>query len=228
MPHGIARGANAVPIVAVLVALTLLVACDSTLVAQTPMPPPGVKPVVKFLKPINGASFALNDAVSIDATAEDDSGIIRVDFLVNGSISDSQSLFVASRRFEYQNTWRPRGVGQTQLTIVAYNVNNQASVPLSVGVIVTGPAPTITGVIGTPTETPFIILVTSTPAPTHQVVTPIVTIVTTTPLPTLTRTPTSIPPQVIIVTATVTQTLALTATRTSVQPAAPTGTQEPH
>jgi Big-like domain-containing protein len=229
MPHGIARRAQLARIVAAAIGLVLFGACDSFLGIETPLPPPAFKPVVTFLNPANGTSVSLGDTVPVDAATTDGSGILRVDFLVNGAVVDSQSLFVAARRFEYQNTWRPTGDGKMTLTIVAYNVNNIASDPVSVSVNVSGTAPTATGVPPTATQTPFVIFVTSTPPPaTRAIVTPIVTVITATPLPTSTRTPAALLTQTITVTATVSQTATVTLTRQLTPAAAVTETQTSH
>lgn len=211
-----------VPLLAAWIGLALLAGCDTVVGNQTPLPPPGFKPVVTFVSPANGSSAAVNDRVPLDAIAEDASGILRVDLLVNGTVTDSQPLFVATRRFEYQTTWRPLSAGETRLTIVAYNVNNVASDPVTVRVNVSGPAVTATTVPGTPTLTPFVLYVTSTPPPTRQIITPAVTVITATPPPTQTRAPAANPARTVAVTATITQTRAITIT-----PVSPTQTRTP-
>jgi hypothetical protein len=211
MPHGIARRAQLVQMLIAALGLVLLPACESFGSDQTPLPSPGFKPTVSLVKPENNATVALNDSVPIDAIAQDGSGILRVDFTVNGVLVDSQTLFVASRRFEYEITWKPTGVGQNALTIVAYNVNNVASDPVSITVNVSSAAPTGTGVPATATQTPYVIFVTPTPPPTPRaIVTPIVTVITATVLPTFTPAPTMTSTQTKTVTAAPSQTQSMT------------------
>lgn len=196
----------------VLLGLVLLSACDTPLAVDTPLPQPGTKPVVTVQRPTSGSSFAIHDPVLVDGIAQDRSGIIRVDLLVNGAVTDSQSLFVASSRFEYSSTWRPTAGGQMTLSLVAYNVNNVASDPASVTVNVSGQTATATIQLVTPSLTPFILYVTATPSPSPRAITPAVTVVTTTPLPTQTRRPTAISVLTVAPTATLTQTATITLT----------------
>jgi hypothetical protein len=219
MSHEIARQSQHAFLVAAMVGLFLLAGCDTLLSSQTPLPPPTFKPIVTLNSPASGTSVSLNDPVTIDATATDASGILRVDFLVNAAVIDSQRLFVASRRFEYQTTWRPTTAGQNTLTIIAYNVNNVASDQVSVAVSVSGLAATATLAPGTATMTPFVIFVTATPVtPTRALITPVVTVITATPPATSTRTPTAIQVNTVVATATtfrtITPTTPITATKT--------------
>ncbi len=215
MPSGIAPRAQPAWLLISALGLVLLSACDSLTNDQTPLPSPGFKPIVTFVKPANGVTVTLDEGVVVDAIAQDASGILRVDFTVNGALVDSQTLFVAARRFEYDNTWKPRGLGQNTLTIVAYNVNNVASDPVSILVSVGPGAATETGVPATATQTPYVIYITVTPpAPSRQIVTPIVTLVSATPSPTSTRTLTPTPIQ--------TPTLVATQTQTPMQTQTPT------
>lgn len=195
MFQGVLRREPLLWVTALTIASVLASGCDTVATSQTPLPPPGSKPVVTINAPANGKAAVLNEAVTVDAVATDRSGILRVDFLVNDASVDSQTLFVASPRFQYQAVWRPASVGQNKLTIVAYNVNNVASDPVSIAVTVAGPSPTATGPHGTPTSTPFVIYVTATPLPTARPgITPIVTVVTATPRAAAPPTGTQAPP----------------------------------
>jgi Bacterial Ig domain len=188
--HEMALQDQIVRFAATTLALLLLAGCDTLLTGETPPPPPSSKPVVTLISPPNGTSVPLDDAVRIDAIATDGSGILRVDLTVNGGLIDSQPLFVATRRFEYQSVWRPAAVGQNTLTIVAYNVNNVASDPVNFTVKVTSAVRTSTAAPIMPTPTPFVMFVTATPhTPTRAAITPIVTVVTATPSSTSTHTP---------------------------------------
>ena len=229
MPIGIARRARLTPIFAALFGTFVLGACASEVTGQTPLPSPGFKPRVTILKPANGSSASVDDRVPIDANAEDASGILRVDFLVNGVVVDSQALFVASPQFEYSSSWTPTGTGPTTLTILAYNVENVASDPSSVGVNVSGPVATRTGLPNTATQTPYVVSITTTPPPaTHQIVTPIVTVVTPTRLSTNTATPSVLPIKTIAITSTVTQNVTSTLTRSSTATVTSTHTPAPN
>lgn len=212
-------------IMAALVGISLLGACDLLPPAETPLPQQGFKPTVTIVKPANGSQITAGTLVPISATAEDASGVLRVDFLVNGQVIDSQTLFVASRRFDYQATWRPKDGGAALLTIIAYNVNHASSEPVSVTVAVSGPAPTLTQPGQHSTPTPFVVFVTTTPPPTtatHQILTPIITVVTVTPLPSATHQ--IVTPIIKIVTATPLPTLVPTSSPAPVLTIAPTET----
>lgn len=206
MPSRISRLAQLASLCSFLLGLGLLAACDTPLVPDTPLPQPGSKPIVTFKQPASGSSFAVQNPVLVDGIAQDPSGIIRVDLLVNGAVADSQSLFIASPRFEYSTTWRPTAGGQMTLSLVAYNVNNVASDPAAVTVNVSGQTATATLQLVTPSLTPYILLVTVTPSPSPRPITPAVTVVTTTPLPTWTPRPTAL--SVLTVAPTFTTTLA--------------------
>lgn len=205
MPSGIARRIQPAWVLVSALGLVLLSACDGLTNEQTPLPSPGFKPIVTFVKPVNGASYTVGEGVVIDAIAQDASGVLRMDFTVNGALIDSQTLFVAARRYEYDNTWRPAAVGQNVLTLVAYNVANVASEPVSIVVSVGPGAATETSAPVTATQTPYVIYITVTPEPAQPPrVTPIVTVITATAPATSTRTPTKTP--VKTVTATLTKT----------------------
>lgn len=175
-----------------LVALALTVGCDTTIDVRTPLPPSASKPVITFQQPTSGTSIAVDDPVPVKGVAQDTSGVLRVDLLVNGTVVDTQSAFVATTRFEYSRIWRPKVGGQTTLTLVAYNVSSVASDPVSVTLNVSGQTATPTVKAETPTLTPFVQYVSVTPSPTPLPVTPAVTVVTTTPIPSQTPQPTAI------------------------------------
>ena len=185
---------------ALLFAVTFLTACgifDFGNNTETPIASPSSnKPLATLTQPDNGASFVQNERVLVYAITQDTVGILRVDFIADGVVIQTQPLTVASRRFDYLTTWQSAIVGVHSLTVIAYNVSGIASDPATLIVNITRgavteaatPTPFVIYVTPTPsltpppTPTPKIIFVTPTSPPTPRpTATPIIIVVTPTP-----------------------------------------------
>ncbi len=163
-----------------LAGLMFLAGCELP-AGETPNAPEDARPRVSFVRPDDGAQVSAGDRVSIYAITQARDGIMRVEMLVNDSVIDRQSLTVASRRFDYEYTYRFSTTGQNRVTVVAFDVNGAASDLSTIVVNVGGAAATATTGSLASTATPYIIYVTATPIPSSTVTrTPFVIYVTAT------------------------------------------------
>lgn len=191
LPRAMARAPLIFLFLAALSLWFLLAGCEGD-IRVTTFPTPSIGPQVRFVRPENGRVLAINQTHTVYAIIQDSSGVLRADFIVDGVIHHSQQLTVASRRFDYVTRWTPSTLGTHSLTIIGYNVNGVPSNQATHVVTVANPPPHIT-----PTPTPWIIIVTATPA--QPTPTPWIIIVTPQPPPTPIPTPT---PYYIVVTST--------------------------
>lgn len=139
-------------------------------------------PRVNFQRPEDGSVVPLNQRVSVYAIIQDNTGVMRADFVVDGVIVDTKPLAIASRRFDYLYNWQPDSMGQHALTIIGYNVNNVPGSAVTHFVNISNPLP---GPNRTLTPTPWVIVLTATPrGPRSPTPTPWIIVVTSTALPT--------------------------------------------
>lgn len=173
------------------------------------LPTASAKPLVSLISPPGNATLALNEAVPVRALIKDSTGVLRVDFVVDGVIVDSQSLVFASFQYDYQYSWKPILLGAHNVSVIGYNSNGIVSDPVSVRVNVVASAIQKTQ---TPTSTPVFVVITPAGTMTGTPIwtftrtwTPRLVVVTQTPLPTGTPTQTatsSRTPFIIVVTDT--------------------------
>lgn len=117
-------------------------------------------PVVVITAPVNGSEVLLNLPITVQATASDPTGVVRMELFVNGvktaeaasPATQGQPTFTASLQ------WVPVTPGSHTLEIKAYNAQNRVNTPTTLVVnAVDGPAgaftPTPTATPGTPTAT---------------------------------------------------------------------------
>lgn len=100
-----------------------------TIVAPTltPLPSDTIPPTVSITSPLNNAIVTRNSTVTITATASDNIGVTKVEFLVNNS------LICTDTTFSYSCSWKVSGKPNASYTIMAraYDAsNNVASSPI--------------------------------------------------------------------------------------------------
>ncbi len=170
-----------------------LLACDaSTLVGMA-----GSKPSVTIQSPANGSVFREGDDVAVQATAKDDTGVVRVELSVDGAVSqtDTPPGGQAQTSFTLVQRWKAVAGAHT-LGVRAYNSAGKPSDPslVSVSVAPSGSASPTVLAAGAATATAMSTL-TATSTPTGGVATVTLTpAITPTVGPTATRPPTLRPP----------------------------------
>lgn len=156
------------------VAPVLAAACNSGSGGQTTQ---ADKPVANITSPASNSNFSVGQDVLITFTAADVKGVNQVELVVDGEavlvepVSPPVNSYTASYR------WQPQAGGSHVIELRAFNVDNVASDPAQIFVLVSPAASQID-----PTATP--ILAPDTPTPTPAAVTPLFP-----PLPTDTPTP---------------------------------------
>jgi hypothetical protein len=112
-------------------------------------------PVAVITAPVNGSQVQLNLPVTVQATASDPSGVVKIELWVNG-IKTAEAISPAPQgqpTFTVSLQWVPTIPGSYTLELRAYNVQGGVSQPATVLVNAIG---------GSPTETPTL---TATPEP---------------------------------------------------------------
>ena len=171
-----------------LVLMTLLTACLSK---ETPTIAP---PVVVITSPANGQTIKQGVDVSINSTANDTQGIVRVELWVDGSLyrvdtspeAGGQTTFVVSQ------PWHAAAAGGHKLVVKAYSSNGQTAESLPVNIEVQVSAATVPTDTLSPTSAPT---GTPLPPPTDTPVPPLPTdMPTMLPQPTVTPLPPTLTP----------------------------------
>lgn len=169
-------------VVLLLIASLGILACDASTLVGMLNP---TKPVVTIDSPSNGTQYNQGDEVAVQSTSRDDSGITRVELLVDGAAISSDSPPGGQAQTLYTVVQRWKGsVGNHILSVRAFNVNGGMN---DSGLV------TIT--------------IRSASAATPQVVAPTIA-------PTITVAPTLLPTLPLSPTASITATTAVTATAT--------------
>ncbi|MEW5959815.1 MAG: FHA domain-containing protein [Chloroflexota bacterium] len=109
-------------------------------------------PEVVITAPLNGSQVQLNSPLTIQATASDPAGVVRMELWVSGlktaesisPVAQGQPTFTASFQ------WTPEAPGTYTLEIKAFNERGAANIPTLITVTAAGNTPTPTP---TPTET---------------------------------------------------------------------------
>lgn len=121
------------------------------------------KPSVVIISPSLGSQYENGQIVTVQSTATDPSGIVRIDLEVDGNVVHSDSPSSATQTFNATQTWQATG-GEHTLSVIAYNTSNVPSDPAIVQVAVSGtPAPA-----GAPTFTLVTPAAGQTPSPAAQ------------------------------------------------------------
>ena len=143
-------------------------------------------PVVTLVKPENNAVLTVGKAVEIKAIGISQTGIARIEFWVNGQLTDTANA-PGEQTFSMTQSWTPTATGSYRLEVRAIDVDGTQSEPAVVVVSVGEPVAQVTVVRSTftPAATSVSgenIVPTATPAPSA---TPTVTPTPTPPTPTL-------------------------------------------
>ena len=140
-------------ILAVVVFVLIIAAITAYLISQDSEPPVTQLPTVVITSPANGSQHQVNLPITVQATASDPSGVIRMELWVDGvrtveaasPASQGQPTLTASLQ------WVPLVPGSHTLEIRAYNVQERINEPVTVLINAVGNTPTDTP---TPTATP--------------------------------------------------------------------------
>ncbi len=119
-----------------------------------------VDPIIVVNSPPNNAQFREGEQVTIQSTSTDQSGIVRVELLVDSNVVRTDPLAKSQTIAIISQTWIATA-GIHTITVRAVNTSNVSSAPASIAISV---APVITA-----TQTPRVII--ATPIPAVQVVT---------------------------------------------------------
>ncbi len=156
-----------------MVAAVLMVGCS---LARTPAP------VVTLVKPENNAVLTVGKAVEIKAIGISQSGIARIEFWVNGQLTDTADA-AGEQSFTMVQQWTPTATGSYRLEVRAVDTDGIQSDPAVITVSVGEPVAQVTVVRSTFTPVSGENIVpTTTPLPSA---TPTVTLTPTPPTPIL-------------------------------------------
>ena len=88
----------------------------------------GGGPSVEITSPPNGTTAEVGQAVDISSTSESDAGIARVELLVDGEVVREDSAPEGNpTSFRLVQSWVPPAEGEVRVSVVAYDVDGQAS-----------------------------------------------------------------------------------------------------
>ena len=105
-------------------------------------------PVVTMVKPENNAVLTVGKAADIKAIAVSQSGIDRIEFYVNGRLTDVTDA-AGEQSFTMTSRWTPSATGSFRLEVRAIDVNGTQSEPAVVSVSVGEPVAQVTVVRST-------------------------------------------------------------------------------
>ncbi len=106
-----------------LVGLVMLTACTNA------------KPNVVILSPAHGSQFSEGEAVAVQSTATDTTGIARVELLVDGAVVRLDAAPTPQTTFTLIQTWQATS-GTHTLMVRAYNTSGAVSEPAAVSITV--------------------------------------------------------------------------------------------
>lgn len=130
-----------------------------TMLIPTTMPtnPRGALPMVQLVSPVANAQISVNQTLYVVVYAADDDGIARVELFAEGVLVRTEKApTLASRVFATIIPWTPTQIGAHTLRVIAYDVENRASVPDEVTVTVLQNARRPTAIIVYPIGMPQI------------------------------------------------------------------------
>ena len=131
-----------------------LLACDvSTL---TSLGLGSTKPQVTIQLPLTGAQFHEGDDVSVQSTATDKSGIVRVELSVDGAVvrTDAPPIAQGQTSFSLIQVWKAIP-GNHTLSVRAFNASGAASDPALVAITVASAAAALPSLTAAPTLPPL-------------------------------------------------------------------------
>jgi len=143
-------------VLALIVVVLILAGVTAYFLTQESEPPVTQLPTVVITAPANGSQHQLNLPVTVQTTASDPSGVIRIELWVDGAktaeavspASQGQPTLTASLQ------WVPLIPGSHTLEIRAYNVQERVNEPVSVLVNAVGNSPTNTPTVTVTPEPP--------------------------------------------------------------------------
>ena len=114
----------------------------------------GKGPTVVIISPADGSTVVVGQQVLVQSSASDEGGVARVELLVNSVVVRADSPAEGTpTTFAIAQPWTPKSPGDVVVHIVAYNTENQASLPTSITLHVVESAAQVTPISG-PTQTP--------------------------------------------------------------------------
>lgn len=123
-------------LIGILVASLGLLACDLSTITSLGLGSAS-KPQVTIQSPTAGASFIEGDSVTVQSTATDSKGIVRVELSVDGAVvrTDAPPVPQGQTSFSVIQTWTATA-GNHTLSVRAYNASGGASDPALVAVTI--------------------------------------------------------------------------------------------
>ena len=114
----------------------------------------GDQPSSVINSPSSGSTYGVGDDISIQSTSTDQTGVTRVDLLVNDSVVASDSTPGSTPQLQYSliQHWMPDQPGTFTITVIAYRSDETAGLPASISLVINGDG-SITTYTDTPTAT---------------------------------------------------------------------------
>ena len=135
--------------------LLLLVALFVAPILACGPPSETTGPTVVIVSPANGSTVAVGQQVLIQSSASDESGISRVELLVNSTpVRTDPPAEGTPTTFAIAQPWFPETTGDVVIQVIAYNTQNQPSLPASITLHVVESGAQATPTAAAPTQTP--------------------------------------------------------------------------
>jgi hypothetical protein len=134
------RMVRAVALFVVIIASLTILACDvGSLTGRL-----GSKPTVTIQSPASGGTYRSGDEVTIQSTAQDTSGVVRVELSVDGTTvrTDAPPVPQGQVSFTLVQPWQAVAGAHT-LGVRAFNASGAASDPVFISVTVSAVSPTV-------------------------------------------------------------------------------------
>jgi methionine-rich copper-binding protein CopC len=111
-------------------------------------------PTATIVSPANGSTVAVGQQVLIQSSAADEAGISRVELLINATpVRTDPPAEGTPTTFAIAQPWFPEAPGDVVVQVIAYNTQNQASLPASITLHVVESVAQATSAAA-PTQTP--------------------------------------------------------------------------
>jgi hypothetical protein len=90
-------------------------------------------PTVTIMSPDSGATFTVGEQVLIQSSVSDEKGVSRVELVVNAAVVRVDPPMEGTpTTFAIAQPWFPEAAGEFVIHVIAYNTQNQASLPASI------------------------------------------------------------------------------------------------
>jgi hypothetical protein len=144
--------------------MVLVVTLGLVAAACNAAPASVIHPIIVINTPLNNTQIHEGDQVSVQSTSSDQSGVIRVELLVDSTTVRSDQLSKSQTTAVMFQTWIATP-GTHTITVRAVNMSNVSSAPASIAISVVPASPA--AIIVAPTALPVVqvIAVTATPVP---------------------------------------------------------------